>query len=244
MATIPQPTNTMASAEALNNGSNKTDEPTWQQTKSGMTQASILDAAIDCFYEFGYANTTTENIANAAGVSRGAMLHHFPTRFDLIKAAVERLNQKRLDWYAQEEANVQQGAEHTRIEEGIDTYWRQLNTPEFVVFHELKVAARIDTELAKVIIPALKEFRKRVSAKHPVRFFPDLALSEAWERTNNLSGLLLEGMAAEKMIGGPDVPVEQMLAWLKRELRRSYQDVLSTVKRSDAPASDSSEASK
>ena len=46
------------------------------------------------------------------------MLHHFPTRFDLIKAAVERLNQKRLDLYAEEEARVQQGAEHTRIEEG------------------------------------------------------------------------------------------------------------------------------
>ena len=200
-----------------------------------MTKAAILDAAVQCFYDLGYANTTTENIANTAGVSRGAMLHHFPTRFDLITAAVAHLHQKRLDMYAEEEAEVQHGAEHTRIEEGIDTYWRQLNTPEFVVFHELKVAARTDLELAKVLIPALQEFRQNQRATSR-KVFPDLALSEAWERTNYLSEFLLEGMAAEKMIDAPDVPEKQMLDWLKRELRRSYHDVLSTVKRTDTSA--------
>ncbi|MDH3643070.1 MAG: hypothetical protein OES38_13295, partial [Gammaproteobacteria bacterium] len=60
--------------------------------------------------------------------------------------------------------------------------------------------------------------------------------SEAWERTNNLSQFLLEGMAAAKTIAGPKVPDQQMLAWLKRELRRSFQDVLSTVKRPETPA--------
>ena len=53
---------------------------------------------------------------------------------------------------AAEEEEVQRGAEHTRIEEGIDTYWKQLNTPEFIVFHELNVAARTDPELAEVLV--------------------------------------------------------------------------------------------
>ena len=47
---------------------------TWQQTKSKNTRNTILDAAIECFYKFGYNNTTTEKIAIEAGVSRGAML--------------------------------------------------------------------------------------------------------------------------------------------------------------------------
>lgn len=224
----------MADANALGDDAK---EQTWQQTKSALTRTAILEAAVHCFYELGYANTTTENISTAAGVSRGAMLHHFPTRFDLIRAAVEHLNQKRLDRYAAEEEEVQRGAEHTRIEEGIDTYWKQLNTPEFVVFQELNVAARTDPELADVLIPALREFRRKAeeASRH---VFPDLALSEAWERTNYLSRFLLEGMAAAKMIEGSAVPEEQMLAWLKRELRRSYQDVLSTVKRPEKTASE------
>jgi len=240
MVKIAQAIHGMASAEVPNKERDKPEEQTWQQTKSSLTQTAILDAALQCFYERGYANTTTENVANAAGVSRGAMLHHFPTRFDLIKAAVAHLSQKRLEAYAKEEAQVQNGAEHTRIEEGIDIYWKQLNTPAFVVFNELRVAARTDRELAKVLLPELREFTRRLmEASREV--FPDLALSESWERTNYLSRFLLEGMAAAKTIDGPPIPEEQMLAWLKRELRRSYQDVLSTVKRSSSKPSEPGE---
>jgi len=207
-------------------------EKTWQQKKSENTRTAILDAAVDCFYELGYANTTTDNIARRAGVSRGAMLHHFPTRFDLISAAVEHLNEQRLADFAEEESRIQQGAEQSRIEEGIDAYWRQLNSPAFVVIHELKVAARTDKELEKVLTPVLKAF-DRAWYDAVTQIFPDLALSEAFIRTNYLSQYLLEGMAAAKMIDGPKVPEKRMLAWLKRELRRSYQDVLGTVKRPD-----------
>jgi AcrR family transcriptional regulator len=205
-------------------------EKTWQQTKSGMTRTAILDAAVSCFYELGYSNTTTENIARQAGVSRGAMLHHFPTRFDLITAAVEHINRMRLAMFAEEELRTQAGAEHSRIEEGIDVYWRQLNTPAFVVFTELQVAARTDKELEKVLFPALKEY-DRAWYEAVTQIFPDLALSEAFVRTSYLTKYLLEGMATSAMVDGQKVPEKLMLDWLKRELRRSYQDVLTTIKR-------------
>jgi AcrR family transcriptional regulator len=205
-------------------------EKTWQQTKSGMTRTAILDAAVACFYELGYFNTTTENIARRAGVSRGAMLHHFPTRFDLITAAVEHINQMRLAMFAEEETRTQAGAEHSRVEEGIDVYWKQLNTPAFVVFTELQVAARTDKELEKVLIPALKDFQ-RAWSDAVTQIFPDLAQSEAFVRTTYLTKYLLEGMATSTMVDGQKVPEKMMLDWLKRELRRSYRDV-TTVKRS------------
>lgn len=208
-------------------------DKTWQQTKSEQTRTLILDAAVVCFYELGYASTTTDNIAKQAGVSRGAMLHHFPTRFDLIKAAVLHINQKRLARFSEEETKTQQGAEHSRVEEGIDTYWSELNTPAFVVFHELKVAARTDKELEKVLIPALKEF-DQAFYEAVCQIFPDLALSEAFVRGNYLTQYLLEGMAAAKMIDGAPVPDKKMIAWLKRELRRSFQDVLKTAEQPDS----------
>ena len=209
-------------------------EKTWQQTKSAQTRLAILTAAVDCFYELGHSNTTTDSIARKAGVSRGAMLHHFPTRFELIKAAVQHLSQQRLSRFAEEESRVNQGAEHTRVGEGIDAFWEQLNSPSFVVFHELKVAARTDKELEKALIPALKDF-ERAFYEISRQTFPDLALSEAFARGNFLTMYLLEGMAAAKLVQGAKVPEEKMLAWLKRELVRSYQDVLNTVKRPDSP---------
>jgi AcrR family transcriptional regulator len=157
------------------------------------------------------------------------MLHHFPTRFDLIKAAVRHLGEARLNTFLEEESRINQNAEHTRVEEGIDAYWKQLNSPAYVVFHELKVAARTDPELEEALVPAVLDFERGL-AEMSRQLFPDLALSEAFERTTMLTMYLLEGMAAAKMIKGARVPEQKMLSWLKRELRRSYQDV-STIKR-------------
>lgn len=208
---------------------------TWQQTKSQLTRSTILDAAVSVIYDLGYANTTTEAVARRAGVSRGAMLHHFPNRQQLIEATVLHLNEQRLAMFAREETEVQRGAEYSRVEEGIDTLWRQLNTPNFIVFQELKMASRTDSQLSAVLLPALKEFDSRM-LDATRRIFPDLALSESFTRANYLAGLILEGMAMARMIDGPEVPVDMMLDWLKRELRRSFGDVLGTVPRSAAEA--------
>lgn len=198
---------------------------TWQQTKSEQTRRSILSAAIDCFYQAGFANTTTDSIARAAGVSRGAMLHHFPTRFDLIGAAVRYLAARWLARYEEVETRVNRGAGHTRVAEGIDAYWALLNTPDWVVFHELKVAARTDRELESALMPALQEFERALAATTR-ELFPDLVPSEAYERGNLLTTYLLEGMAAAKLVQGTRVPEKKVLGWLKAELLRGYQDVL------------------
>lgn len=220
-----QPSATRKAASGTSSG-----HSTWQQTKSQLTRTAILQAAIDCFYELGYSKTTTENIAKKASVSRGAMLHHFPTRRELIKATVEYLNQLRLEMFAREEFAAQSGAEHTRVEEGIDVYWKLLNTAPFIVFFELKVVARTDPELAEVVEPALQQFESAwYEAAKDV--FPDLALSEAFVRANYLTQLMLEGMAVARFTGQPKMPEKMLISWLKRELRRSFQDVLNTVKR-------------
>ncbi len=206
---------------------------TWQQTKSQNTRNTILDAAIRCLYEFGYNNTTTEKIANGAGVSRGAMLHHFPSRADLIKAAVQHLNEKRLELFKREESTVQGDATHSRVDEGIDTYWAQLNTPYFVVFHELQIAARTDPELHAVLIPAIEEL-DRAWAITVREVFPDLAQSPEIIRANWLTLLLLEGMAANLHTRRLTKVADDLLAWLKVELRRSFDDVLTSLDRESA----------
>lgn len=208
----------------------KVEETTWQQTKSRQTREAILQSAVECFYELGYANTSTENIAQRAKLSRGAMLHHFPTRFDLIKAAVQYLNNQRLTTYAKVEAIAQEGAQYSLIDEGIDAYWEQLNSPTFVVFHELQVASRTDPELASVIKPALAEYTDAV-LKLSATLFPDLAVSEAFERANLVARYLMEGMAIDRATRDDSDHHQTLLPWLKTELRRSFQDVLGSVKR-------------
>lgn len=68
-----------------------------QEERSATTRALLLDATIDCLIEFGYANTTTARVAERAGVSRGAQVHHFTTKTALLAEAIRHLAVKRGD---------------------------------------------------------------------------------------------------------------------------------------------------
>lgn len=55
------------------------------------TRESILDAAERVFFERGVSRTTLDQIARAAGVTRGAVYWHFHNKSDLFNAVVERV---------------------------------------------------------------------------------------------------------------------------------------------------------
>ncbi|GAA3100783.1 TetR/AcrR family transcriptional regulator [Streptomyces rectiviolaceus] len=60
-----------------------------------MTRQRLLEAAVACLAESGWAGSTVSVVAERAGVSRGAAQHHFPTREDLFTAAVEYVAEQR-----------------------------------------------------------------------------------------------------------------------------------------------------
>src|ERR1700710_2922513 len=68
-----------------------------QAERSAARREPLLDAPIACLVQDGYANTTTSRVAERAGVSRGAHLHHFQTRNALVAAAVEHLRVRRAE---------------------------------------------------------------------------------------------------------------------------------------------------
>ena len=63
--------------------------------KSQKTRARILDCAMHLIAEIGYHAATNPAIADAAGLTRGAMLYHFPTREALVEAAVAHIQAER-----------------------------------------------------------------------------------------------------------------------------------------------------
>ncbi|MCB5909806.1 TetR/AcrR family transcriptional regulator [Streptomyces pinistramenti] len=66
-----------------------------QQERSRATRRKLLEAAVSCLAERGWAGSTVSVVAERAGVSRGAAQHHFPTREDLFTAAVEHVAEER-----------------------------------------------------------------------------------------------------------------------------------------------------
>src|ERR1700712_2304018 len=104
------------------------------------TRAKLLDAVIACVDEFGYAGATTRRIADRAGVSMGAVTHHFPYRVDLVAAAVEELTERRI---AAIGTAVEQldGTPAERVSAVLDLMWADFSGPLFTVLVKLWIAA-------------------------------------------------------------------------------------------------------
>ncbi|WP_169799311.1 TetR/AcrR family transcriptional regulator, partial [Nocardioides jensenii] len=66
-----------------------------QEERSRAMRQRLLEATVECLVEAGFSGTSTTLVSQRAGVSRGAQLHHFPTKNDLVLAAVEHLTEVR-----------------------------------------------------------------------------------------------------------------------------------------------------
>ena len=112
-------------------------------------RARLLDATIECLVTYGYAGTTTPRVAQLAGVTRGAQIHHFRSKEDLVVAAIEHLAQQRAHGAIRELGRVQSSPDPVSMV--LDFLWEAHRGPMFVAALELWVAARTDPVLARQI---------------------------------------------------------------------------------------------
>ncbi|MEV4710428.1 TetR/AcrR family transcriptional regulator [Micromonospora sp. NPDC049374] len=122
-----------------------------QQERSRVTRARLLEATLDCLVEHGWSGTTTTVVAARAGVSRGAQLHHYPTRTALVTAAVGHLTERRAAELRAEADALPAGAD--RLDRVVDLLAAAFTGPLFVAALELWVAARTDAELRAALLP-------------------------------------------------------------------------------------------
>lgn len=110
----------------------------------------LLDATVECLISYGYSGTTTQRVAEMAGVTRGAQVHHFRSKEDLVVAAIEHLAQQRAQSAVRELGRVQASADPVTMV--LDYIWEAHQGPIFVATLELWVAARTDSVLAGQIV--------------------------------------------------------------------------------------------
>jgi AcrR family transcriptional regulator len=123
-----------------------------QQERSRITQQRLLAATIDCLVEHGWSGATTTAIAERAGVSRGAQLHHYPTRTALVTAAVGHLAERRAAEIRAEAAALGDDP-RDRLDRVLDMLAAAFTGPAFVAALELWVAARTDPDLRAALLP-------------------------------------------------------------------------------------------
>ena len=121
-----------------------------QADRSKQTRRKLMEATVECLVERGWAGTTTVLVAERAGVSRGAQLHHFRTRGELVAAAVEYVGAQSVAALVERAAALPETGDRTAavVQFIIDFYV----SPLFTAALELWVAARTDPELKSVVV--------------------------------------------------------------------------------------------
>ncbi len=118
------------------------------------THAALLDATIRCLVDHGYAGTTTQRIQEQAGVSRGALLHHFASKSELLVAAIHHIADRRLDDFGELVDGLGDGPES--LPKMVHAVRSAMTGPPFQAAMELWAASRTDPQLRDALLPAEK----------------------------------------------------------------------------------------
>ena len=194
-----------------------TDRPrAGDSPKSRRTRARIVGEALRLFAEQGYAASPNPVIAAAAGLTRGAMLYHFPTRESLVEAAVAHIQARRASLFEEAAVSAPHGADRT--DHAIDSYWRLLTDKAFIAFDELERVARTDPALASLIRPAQEAFDRAQVGEHLFDLVQG-GSNPRLQASRDLARFALEGLARGHLAYDGEARTRRMLAIIKRAAR-------------------------
>lgn len=158
------------------------------------TRALILEAAVGSLLENGYAATSTVVVQRRAGVSRGALLHHFPSRALLFGALVEHLvaSNEQAVLLGLEAAPI--GSHRGSLRGALQVLFEALSRPAFQAELELWAAARTDPELRVALRGAESGARRDLRRVVDVVFGGEVTSAPGYSAAAEMTIAMLRGL--------------------------------------------------
>lgn len=169
---------------------------TTRDLQRARTRETLLNATIRCLVNYGYADTTTQRIQDEAGVSRGALLHHFGSKSELLVAAIHYIADMRMAHVTDVIGDL--GDDPNGLRRMVEAVREAMAGPLFQAALELWTASRTNEELRAALVPAERRlgaavrevFNAHVGIDDPqqarVAFESLMALVRGLEVTRNL----------------------------------------------------------
>ncbi|MGI5291889.1 TetR/AcrR family transcriptional regulator [Nonomuraea polychroma] len=173
------------------------------------TRARILGAAVESLIERGVAATTTLEVQRRAGVSRGALLHHFPTHEDLLGAAVGLLVERNEESVRKEPAVT--APHNERLSRSLSVLASLLRSPSYGAELELWAVARTDPRLREVLRRAEGAVKRDLYRVLGDVLGPEAMAAPGYPLVAELTVQLLRGMAISEVLHREDADREQLL---------------------------------
>jgi AcrR family transcriptional regulator len=180
------------------------EERRQQKDRTAATRAAVLEATIELLIERGYAGTSTRLAAEQAGVSLGALQHHFRTKAELTVEAMRFVTDRLAEEFV--EAIPRDADEIERISLALDRLFVVFRGPTFAAAMELHLAARTDPSLHGPISRLHLEDRNRIR-QSAIELMPGLEGRPGFDAWLLMSIAAIRGLAVATM-GVEDVEAE------------------------------------
>jgi AcrR family transcriptional regulator len=188
--------------------------------RTATSRARILDAAVACLVESGYQGATTLRIQARAGVSRGRLLHHFPSRDQLLVAASRHLTTQRLQRADERLDGIAEGlSPGERLDRAIELMWQTFSEPIFWAAVELWTAARTNLDLRAVLLPQEQEVGTVIKAGMARFYGPELVARPHYEAVRDLVLTSMRGVGMSYALTDRDPRTDPHLAIWKQAAR-------------------------
>lgn len=172
-----------------------------RQDRSRLTQRRILDAGVEELAESGYEGFTTSRVSSRAGVSKGALFGHFPTREVLLAATLKHLTSRQREQFANKMSDELRGSGADFVHEGLALLWDYVTDPAYRSLLEVYCVARTNEAVRAAIEPGAQRGWKETHAMG-CTLLASLGVPE--ERAPGLVTLVfgaLEGLALDTVTG-------------------------------------------
>jgi len=159
----------------------------------------LVNAAAEVLREKGYAGFRTAEVAKLAGVSRGAQLHHFPTKDSILVATAEHVFSKSLDSMLAraQDASAAAAPIDAIISDGVEFFFSE----DFFVTMELALAGGKQEAFPEQIFKSAQDYRSQVEDEW-LRLLIGAGLPERLARTVLwLTLSVVRGLAVRGLLG-------------------------------------------
>ena len=170
-----------------------------QEERRTETRRKLVEAAIRVTQESGYANLTISKVAEHAGLTNGAMQHHFGSRDDLVLGMVDALYpvlEMPFEDIASRKLSVRE-----RVATFIDLLWQIYSRPEYLVIWDIAFGTRGDAELKAKLQTYQRDIAARMR-KQLATPFADVGLTpEGADQIFSFAISFLRGCALQAVFG-------------------------------------------
>lgn len=184
-----------------------------QEERRATTQTALLEATLRCLGRDGYATTSITSIIKEAKVSRGALLHHYPTKNELMAHAVVYFYRQRLERFKRELLGADTG--NLSLEDRL----KVLRADFATWYHtslEIEVATRTNEQIAALQVSLSADDREQMIREYE-QLFPEFAATPVARELVGIACFMMRGLAS----GGSNAYTDRQFR-VCVEILRSY----------------------